>query len=399
MKIRIPKFTAEHFFGLMLALYWGKDILFSYVRVIILRIPYFKYVADYVLPFLMVICFACAFTYFIRSILWQDILFAGAVIIIYLLNILIYSQNEELSAIAGSFFFSVFPLYFVGLRLEPSKHFRILYIMSIINVWVFAAYYLVFNDGSFDASSAANASFMGRAYTLLPQLLVIFVGILNKKNFLNVMSGVIGFVLLLMCGNRGSVVLVLVFLAIHLLFNTKKEMRVMAGVGIFSAVGVIVYYYEMLLSSIMTTFSKFGFSIRVFQRLADGTFLKSSGRDYITEKLTSAIWNRPIIGYGLCSDRTIAGSYAHSYALELWTAFGVLFGSVILIATILIIIRAWMKAPDRLHKSFLLAFICFGFLKLFLSSSFLLEGAFFMLMGYCVSQIRVHKQRCVRQVE
>ena len=149
MKLRIPKLTAEHFFGFMLALYWSKDIIFSYVRAIILRIPYIKYTADYILPSLMLICFALAFKYFVRSISWQDIIFFEAVAIVYLLNIVIYPENAELGTITGSFFLTIFPLYFVGLRLEVTKHFKLLYIMSIVNICAFAVYYLVFYGGSF----------------------------------------------------------------------------------------------------------------------------------------------------------------------------------------------------------------------------------------------------------
>ena len=391
LKIRIPKLTAEHFFQIFLALYWGKDIIFSYLKAVILRIPYIKYVADYIIPFLMLVCLLFAFLYFVQSISWKDVVFTGVVVVVYFLNLLIYPENKDLSAIAVEFFVLVFPLYFVGLRLEPSKHFRLLYIMSIVNIWAFAAYYLVFGDSSFDTSSMINASFMGRAYTLLPQVLIVLVVMLKKKNILNIVTGVIGFVLLLMCGNRGSVLLLFIFLAIYFLFNTKKEKRALVSIGTFSFVYIVACYYEILMANIIIVFRRFGLSVRIFERLSDGSFFESHGRDSIIEKLTSAIWNNPIIGHGLCSDRTIAGSYAHNYAFELWTAFGVILGSVILIATVFIIIGAWMKSTDKNNRSFLLTLICTGFLKLFISSSFLLEGLFFMLMGYCITQIRINK--------
>ena len=375
----------------MLVLYWGKDIIFSYVRAIILRIPYIKYTADYILPSLMLICFALAFKYFARNISWKDIVFAGSVAIIYLINILIYPENEELGVIIGSFFTSVFPLYFIGLKLDISKHFHTLYLMSLFNICAFAFYYLVFSRGSFESSSIANESFMGRAYVLLPQVLIVFIGILKKRSIYNIILGVMGFMLLLMCGNRGSVLLLLVFLVSYFLFNTKKKRRALAYIGTFSVVGFITYYYETLLTIATLTFSKLGFSTRIFERLSDGTFLESNGRNLIIEKLATAIWDNPILGYGLCSDRTITGSYAHNYAFELWTAFGIIMGSAIIIATIATIISAWTKSTDKNCRSFLLVLICSGFLKLFLSSSFLYEGLFFLLLGYCVNQIRFNK--------
>lgn len=387
----MPKLTAEHFFGFMLALYWGKDIIFSYVRAIILRIPYLKYTADYILPFLIIICFALSFEYFVRSVSWRDVIFAVVVAIIYFSNILLYPENEELGAIVGSFFLFIFPLYFVGLRLDLSKHFQILYTMSVVNILAFATYYLVFNEGSFDASATMNASFMGRAYILLPQLMVVFMEIFNKKSAFNIIVGIIGVILLFMCGNRGSVVLLFVFIVTYLLVSMKKKKHILVYIGTFSVFGILIYYYERLLYIAIMAFSKLGFSIRVFERLFDGSFLESSGRNKIIEKLTTAIWDNPIFGYGLCSDRTISGQYAHNYMFEIWTAFGVIVGSVIIIATLVIIIRAWTKSTDKNHKNFLLILICSGFLKLFFSSSFLYEGLFFLLLGYCVNQISVNR--------
>jgi hypothetical protein len=234
--------------------------------------------------------------------------------------------------------------------------------MSIVNICAFAVYYLVFNGGSFEASSTANESFMGRAYVLLPQVLIVFMGILNKRSIYNVITGIMGTVLLLMCGNRGSVLLLLVFVATNLLFSTKKEKRALVYIGTFSLVGFITYYYETLLTALFLTFSKLGFSTRIFERLFDGTFLESNGRNLIIEKLATAIWENPILGYGLCSDRTITGSYAHNYAFELWTAFGVIMGSAIIIATLATIIGAWTKSTDKNYRSFLLVLICSGFL-------------------------------------
>lgn len=391
MKIHIPKLTKEDFYGLFLVLFWGQDILFSYVKAILQRIPYIKYAADYVIPMLMILCLCLSFPYFIRSISWKDIIFSCGVVTVYLLNILIYPENEELTEIAGTFFFSVFPLYFIGLRFEASKHWQILYTMSIINIWVFAIYYIFLSDNSFAAYQGTSTSYMGRAYVLLPQLLCVLTEVLKNKNILNIATGFLGFFLLLMCGNRGSVLLVLLFIIFYVLSDTGYKKRVYLYVGAISVLGVIVYYYQVLLSMLVSVFLKLGVSTRVLERLLDGTFFESSGRDAIMSKLTSAIWENPIIGHGLCSDRTITGSYAHNYAFELWTAFGVIFGSIILIATVYVIVGAWIKSTDKIYKGVLLVLICTGFLKLFVSSSFLDEKLFFMLLGCCVAQLRSNK--------
>ena len=391
MNITTTKITAEHFFGFFLTLFWGKDIIFSYIRAILVHIPYINYVADYIIPMLMFICLCFAFPYLIINISKNDILFVCGVLLIYILNILIFPLNEELTKISGTFFLSVFPLYFIGLRFEAAKHWRILYIMSVVNIWAYTSYYLIFGSNSFDAYQGSYTSFMGRAYILLPQLLCAFIGVLNKKNILNIATAIMGFILLLMCGNRGSLVLLLLFIVFYLLFNVDLKKRIYVYVGTISVLGLLLYHYEILLTMIVSTFVKYGLSVRVFERLSAGTFFESSGRNVLIKELIPAIWDNPIIGYGLCSDRTITGSYAHNYAFELWTAFGIIFGSIVLIATIFVIISAWIKSRDIESKGVLLLLICVGFFKLFISSSFLLEGLFFMLIGYCMNQIKKYK--------
>ena len=339
----------------------------------------------------MFICLCFAFPYLIINISKNDILFVCGVLLIYILNILIFPQNEELTKISGTFFLSVFPLYFIGLRFEAAKHWRILYIMSVVNIWAYTSYYLIFGSNSFDAYQGSYTSFMGRAYILLPQLLCAFIGVLNKKNILNIATAIMGFILLLMCGNRGSLVLLLLFIVFYLLFKVDLKKHIYVYVGTISVLGLLLYYYEILLTMIVSTFVKYGLSVRVFERLSAGTFFESSGRNVLIKELISASWDNPIIGYGLCSDRTITGSYAHNYAFELWTAFGIIFGSIVLIATIFVIISAWIKSRDIESKGVLLLLICVGFLKLFISSSFLLEGLFFMLIGYCMNQIKKYK--------
>lgn len=391
LQIKIPKLNPARFFGLFLALYWGQNIFFSYVRAVFLRIPYIKYLADYIFPCLIIACLILAIPYFEKIIRAKDFLFFGSVVIIFLLNLILFPENESLMSIMGAFFVSVFPMYFIGLSFEPSRHFRILNIMSIINIWTFAVYNLFINSNRLEGVQGTFDSYMGRAYVLLPQLLVVICSFLREKNIWNAATGVIGIILLLMCGNRGSVAILLLFILLNILFNSNKKRRVYVYVGALSIFVILLYFYQNVTVFLMELFSKLGMSVRVFERLSDGTFFESNARIAILDKLKSAIVQNPIIGYGLCSDRTICGSYAHNYAYELWTAFGVILGSIVLIATIYVIIIAWIKSEDVESRGFLFILLCVGFFKLFISSSFLLEGLFFMLMGYCVMLLRRNK--------
>ena len=390
LTIRIPKFNAEHFFGMFLVLFWGQDILFSYIRAILILIPYIKYTAEYVIPALMFMCLLCALPYFIKVISYKDILFTLAVAIVFCLHILIYPENESTMSIFGTFITAAFPLYFIGLRFDVSKHWRLLYILSIINIWFFIIY-IFSNDNTATSGQAMLSSYMHRAYVLLPQLLVVIVELFKKANPLNVLTVIAGIVILMMCGNRGSVLLLFLFILFCILFISEKKRNIGIYAGIISVFAVAIYYFKSLSDVLMMLFSRFGMSSRVLARLSEGTFFTSSGRDIITKKLWTAILEKPILGYGLTSDRTFVESYAHNFAFELWMSFGLIAGTILLIVIAYIVVKSLVKTKEKTSKAFLFMLICIGLLKLFISSSFLEEGLFFMMLGACVAFLRQNR--------
>ena len=72
---------------------------------------------------------------------------------------------------------------------------------------------------------------------------------------------------------------------------------------------------------------------------------------------------------------------------------GFIIGTMILIIISVLLISAFVYS-NKHEKAFLLVMIFGGgFFKLFLSSSYLLEFQFFMLMGYCLCLIRKYRKR------
>lgn len=390
LSIRIPKFRAEHYFGVFLALFWGQDILLNYIRAVFLREPYTRYVANYVFPALMGFCLFLALPYIIKACSWKDLFVVMAVTIVYLFHILLYPDNSEyLLSIAGTFFTAVLPLCFIGLRFDAAKHLRILYVMSVVNIWAFVAYNMF--SGATATSQTLNTDFMHRAYVLLPQLLVLMGCMLKKPNIWNVTTAIVGCVFLLMCGNRGAVLLLMLFLVAYIVFLLPQKRHIGVYAGIVAVCAFIAYYFDWLIGALRQLILQLGLSTRVLDRLIAGNFFESRGRDVITQTLLDAIAERPILGHGLAADHVLTGSYAHNYAVELWTAFGLIAGTILLIATLYVIVKGWISTKDPETRIFLLVLVCIGFLKLFLSSSFLYEGMFFMLLGVSVAQIRKNK--------
>ncbi len=389
LTIRIPRFRSEHFFSMFLVLFWGQDIIFSYIKGILLRIPYIKLTVDYYFPVLIVFCLAFSLPYILRSVLPKDIIFVLIVAMVYFSQVVLYPSNREyLLSVSVDVFTKILPLYFIGLCIDENKHFNILYIASVVNVFAFILYISVLS-GEAHSDQLLYSGFMHRAYTLLPQLLVIIGYAIKKPNIFNITTGIVGSVVLVTCGNRGSVLLLFVFIVIGLFFLVERKVR--KGVCAFMLIAGIsvLLFYQWIIEQLSILISTLGMSPRFLNYIISGGFFESNGRNVITQKLLEMIGENPLVGYGLASDHIATGSYAHNFVIELWTSFGVVTGTLLFTVTAFVIIKAWTNNKNAI---ILCVLICVGFFKLFISSSFLFEGMFFVLLGYCVSLLRKDRQ-------
>lgn len=126
-----------------------------------------------------------------------------------------------------------------------------------------------------------------------------------------------------------------------------------------------------------------GLSVRIFEKLIEGDIADSSGRDLIVSQLLGALKNQPM-GFGLLGDRTIVGVYAHNIFIELLVSFGYFFGSIISLSLITIILLAFKKSRNSNIHLFYVGTVCFGFLPLLTSHSFLLYPNFWLFLGYTI---------------
>lgn len=89
----------------------------------------------------------------------------------------------------------------------------------------------------------------------------------------------------------------------------------------------------------------------------------------------------------------MVGVYAHNIALELWVEFGVIIGTIVLVALIVTFLRGYLCSTSSAEKGLIIVLICSSFLKLFLSGSFMDDRWFFALIGLCVGAIRKSKYK------
>lgn len=116
-----------------------------------------------------------------------------------------------------------------------------------------------------------------------------------------------------------------------------------------------------------------------------------SGRDRLYGLVIDAIINDPLSGIGVAGDRRIiGGSYAHNFFIEVLGNFGVIIGLVFSIAFLLLIIRS-LATKDKSKYSMIAIWLCYGFVHLMVSSSYLEDIKFWIFAGILFSYNRSNK--------
>lgn len=390
------KFTlkAHNVFCVLILWIWVQDILLQYVRAVIIRIPIVGGYSDMILTIIFALIIVFLLPYFRVNL--SDLFFIFTVVLIFALEYLFYYDGADyLSKYLISFIIKILPLYFVGTNLynanNKEKIVYCMYISSIVTLLAAIVYRFTFAEAMSDAMSK-NIGDMDFAYKLLPHCCLIAYYAVKKTNLLNLICAVIGGLYLLMLGTRGAALLYLELFAFLLIAGRTSKKVVVRSVVLFGTVGgfLISPWYDTVVLWMYNKAQQFGLSIRIFDKLISGELAVSKGRDTIKETLLVALKENPFMGHGLCSDRVLAGYYAHNLALELWVEFGVIFGTVILILLVVAIFRGY-KAANGEIKAIILALIFASFFKLFLSGSYLDERLLMLLLGLCVCSIRKSK--------
>lgn len=396
------KFTIkrQYMFNFLILWIWAQGILLQYIRAVIMRFPLIGGYPDIVLAVAFAVIILFAFPYF--RIHRGDILLIVSIAAVFLLEWLFYKDGKVyLDRYIVSFVVKILPLYFVGVSLgkaEDREH--IIYQMYLVSMFTLVAaigYRMVFGTPMSDAVSKYVGD-MDHAYKVLPHCCLIAYYAVKRMNILNLVCMVIGGFYLLTLGTRGAALLYLVLIALLVIMGKNSKGAAVRAIILSGAAGgfLVSPWYDAAILWMYEKAQEFGLSVRIFDKLLEGEVAISGGRDIIRETLIYAIKENPFLGYGVCSDRVLAGNYAHNIALELWVEFGVFFGTAILIAVIIILFRGYKATKEEGKKGLILVLIFSSFFKLFLSGSYLDERLLLFLLGLCVCSIRQEKRERVR---
>ena len=193
--------------------------------------------------------------------------------------------------------------------------------------------------------------------------------------------------MIFLAGCRGALASIVVCIMLYMFFRKDKPIKKLALIAVILLVGCLVLInFETILDSLTDVAENLNMSTRTIEMIQEGEFLEDSGRGIIQEKLKEGY---TLFGSGLYGDRVLSQreSYAHNIIIEILIQFGIIPGmAILLILLVLLLNGVFAKNSDI--RFFVIVFMSAGLIKLFFSSSYLMqEPAFYVLLGLCVNSM------------
>lgn len=391
VKGRINRIEPKTIFQVLLALIWIQNTIWPFVERILAALPLVAYVHQYIFPSLLVATALLSLPYTVKKVRTHDVLFCLGAVSLVLLSYLLYSKNQQyIETYFYDMLISSLPLYLLGVCCSYGECRNTLYWSSLASVAVLLVYQMYL----LSAGDYLGAYNMSASYKILPSVMYLISWAMNRSTFINWGVAAFGIFLSFSYGTRGPILAIFVFLfagACISMFKSKKTYVKVSSVAL-TAVLLLIASSERIVVNAATRislwFSQLGLSTRIFDYFINGEIAYDNGRNLLKDTVQTAIYERPLLGHGIMGDRVLLGTYVHNLPLELWCHFGVLFGTVFLIALVGLAVLALFKSRGKQQFVFVGMFVCFVFIKLMFSGSYLIEPYFFFMIGLFVNVIR-----------
>lgn len=313
-------------------------------------------------------------------------------IFVFLLNFMLFPENHAyIRELIFPFFFMCLPAFVYSMSFND---------WNVLKRTMKKASLIVFMFGSIlgiliflGAASVGAYSMSLSYYMLLPT--IMFIDELFDKLSLGVfLFTLVSLLVILALGSRGAILCSVVFIVLKLIRpNSKLSYKRMFFYFVLFGISILTFVYlNYILEFINNLFLRFGINSRSILLLLGGN-IHLSGRDSIYQNILGEILNNPLLGIGLGGDRRVnTGGYAHNVFLEMFSGFGILFGSILVIMLVALIFKALLTKEKEKYNMFII-WMSIGFVGLMVSGSYLTDLKFWILMGLIINYFFLGKRK------
>ncbi len=390
--------TKEIFFNLLIFLMWG-SMLLAYMRGFVGLLPVignYQYEAEAAVVVCIVLAAIPAILNRVAAIDW--IVLSGC-FGIYILNLGVFPDNYDvlLKHMFPTLCLTV-PFFLFGRVLDVKSFLKPMTVISIICVLLDALYFLIYmRNPAQMAERMAGEYYMYQAYRLLPHVMFLGWRGMTELNIWKFLLSILGMFLILAYGTRGPLACLGVFYIICFFCFTKFKYSIWFKSVIVGLFGLVMMFQKPILLFIKDMLSSLDMSTRIIERMLAGGLTHDTGRGFIQMRMYEYL-ERPdtFWGYGLFGSTRFGIQYAHKFHIDFLFHYGYFIGSLILIYTSYIILKALLLAHTNMEREFITLLICLTILKCQFSGIYISEPLYFGLLGYCTSIIINHKYTPLR---
>lgn len=385
--------TREVFLNTLIFLMWGYMLL-AYFRGFVGMVPLMKnYQAEAEIALVSLIVLAALPAVINRMATIDWVVMAGC-LCLYIINFWAFPDNYDI--LVENMFPTLcltVPFIMMGRMLDIDRYIRPMVTISTLCILLDAFYFLMYmRNPAKMAERMAGEYYMYQAYRLLPHVMLMFWRGMKEPSLWKLIIAILGTFLILAYGTRGPLACLGIFCLVYFFAFARFRFSLWIK-GSIASLGVLATIFSRpILIFLQESLSTLDMSTRIIERMLTGGLLHDTGRGFIKMRLYEYL-ERPdtFWGYGLFGCSRFGMKYPHNFFLDFFFSFGYVTGTVLLILIAYIIIKALLQARTATERELILMFLCMTVLKLFFSSTFIQEGFFFALIGYCTTIIIRHK--------
>lgn len=379
-------------YRILLALLWTQYTVLGLVTAILGRLPYIGVLAELFVPVCIIFAILASLPWFSKYIRGRDILFYIGLVLLVLFTMIFFPRTVDyLQSDWWRILIMAAPFYLVGVSFSEKICSKDLFWCSVVGV-VCIVLYRIYLIG---AGKAPENDDMDAAYKLLPSVMYLIYYAANKKRKKYWAIAIGASLFMFVFGTRGPILCIFIYIIALMMYSVIKAHNV-KKLGILTVFLIAVVFilsqdnlFLALSVRLSAVFERVGFSTRIFDYYIAGEAATSEGREFLAQQAIEAIIRNPVTGYGFTGDRYLFGIYVHNMILEMFCHFGVIIGSVIILAIVALTVAAFIKSyKSRRMFTFVLMLASMMFVKLMLSGSYSTEPYFYFMIGLFVSVCR-----------
>jgi hypothetical protein len=386
----------DTFLQITIYIIWGA-VLYTFLRGIINHLPILKDYTDEIIFIIFFVPILSSLPALIHKYCFFDYLFFVLLIAYYFASYIFFPDNaEKLTENILICIFLVFPYYFYGRVIDIDRSFDIFVLLSAVCIYLNIFYYIVYAPANKVIDEGTASDNMYASYLLMPHVVMMLWGTLDRFRIWKAFTFILGVMLMLSFGTRGPLVCIGFFGIIFFFFYMKFKGAIYVKLGIVGLIIIVLINLRDIIYFLAKTFTGLSLSTRILDKIITGDLGNDSYRGALRDILYSALDRGDYFwGMGLFGTSRFGINYPHFLPLDFFCTFGYLLGTIFLLLLVLLIGFALWTSRYTKSQVFIIFLISTSIIKLLFSSTFVNEPYFYMLIGACVSQVLLWRQKHV----